>query len=387
MKASAIYKKFIITSVLSGSFLVFGGIYQGMTVTSNSFMQKKEISFEKRVDENSDRIVASSNRETVAVQYLPVAEYSNVINGKWSIIRIEDHEGHEIYNKENTSENRIVDMELIGTGLVRLNESDDYTFDVSFLHENKKNISIFRAFEDGFELIEARRIEEKVVVAQSSEEIVDEVLSEEEVVVTSQDRREFLIERAILPSMNNKMFRGHDIDGSVTVGPNGVEGLFFTVYADGQEVNEVVGDLKLKDGNTFEVELQGQKASGIFSRNGENGYRLRFATGPYKGALINYVTYDELEKVNAEFEKMERAKEESRFQKELTQEGNVEQDINIVQNNVVSARFEKPESMKMEEQERFENERFDDEYQDGYEEEFQEDGFGEQEFERQGYGF
>lgn len=387
MKASAIYKKFIITSVLSGSFLVFGGIYQGMTVTSNSFMQKKEISFEKRVDENSDRIVASSNRETVAVQYLPVAEYSKVINGKWSIIRIEDHEGHEIYNKENTSENRIVDMELIGTGLVRLNESDDYTFDVSFLHENKKNISIFRAFENGFELIEARRIEEKVVVAQFSEEIVDEVLSEEEVVVTSQDRREFLIERAILPSMNNKMFRGHDIDGSVTVGPNGVEGLFFTVYADGQEVNEVVGDLKLKDGNTFEVELQGQKASGIFSRNGENGYRLRFATGPYKGALINYVTYDELEKVNAEFEKMERAKEESRFQNELTQEGNVEQDINIVQNNVVSARFEKPESMKMEEQERFENERFDEEYQDGYEEEFQEDGFGEQEFERQGYGF
>lgn len=382
MKASAIYKKFIITSVLSGSFLVFGGIYQGMSVTSNSFMEKKEISFEKRVDENSDRIVASSDRDSVAVQYLPVAEYSQVINGKWEVVRIEDHEGLEIYNEVKSNNKRIVDMELIGTGLVRLNENDDYTFDVSFLHENKKNISIFRAFEDGFELIEARKIVEKVVVEQTSQEIVDEALVEEEVVATTQDRREFVIERAILPIMNNKMFRGHDIDGSVTVGPNGVQGLFFTVYADGQEINEVVGDLKLKDGNSFEVELQGQKSSGIFSRNGENGYRLRFATGPYKGALINYVTYDELEKINIEFEKMERAKEESRFQKELTQEGNVEQDINIIQQNVVSAAYQAPQAEEIEE------ERYEEEYQDErYDEEEYYEGEDNQEFERQGYGF
>ncbi|AYF45983.1 hypothetical protein BALOs_3001 [Halobacteriovorax sp. BALOs_7] len=382
MKASAIYKKFIITSVLSGSFLVFGGIYQGMSVTSNSFMEKKEISFEKRVDENSDRIVASSDRDSVAVQYLPVAEYSQVINGKWEVVRIEDHEGLEIYNEVKSNNKRIVDMELIGTGLVRLNENDDYTFDVSFLHENKKNISIFRAFEDGFELIEARKIVEKVVVEQTSQEIVDEALVEEEVVATTQDRREFVIERAILPSMNNKMFRGHDIDGSVTVGPNGVEGLFFTVYANGQEINEVVGDLKLKDGNSFEVELQGQKSSGIFSKNGENGYRLRFATGPYQGALINYVTYDELEKINIEFEKMERAKEESRFQKELTQEGNVEQDINIIQQNVVSAAYQAPKAEEIEE------ERYEEEYQDErYDEEEYYEGEDNQEFERQGYGF
>ncbi|WP_419173359.1 hypothetical protein [Halobacteriovorax sp.] len=382
MKASAIYKKFIITSVLSGSFLVFGGIYQGMSVTSNSFMEKKEISFEKRVDENSDRIVASSDRDSVAVQYLPVAEYSQVINGKWEVVRIEDHEGLEIYNEVKSNNKRIVDMELIGTGLVRLNENDDYTFDVSFLHENKKNISIFRAFEDGFELIEARKIVEKVVVEQTSQEIVDEALVEEEVVATTQDRREFVIERAILPSMNNKMFRGHDIDGSVTVGPNGVEGLFFTVYANGQEINEVVGDLKLKDGNSFEVELQGQKSSGIFSKNGENGYRLRFATGPYQGALINYVTYDELEKINIEFEKMERAKEESRFQKELTQEGNVEQDINIIQQNIVSAAYQAPKAEEIEE------ERYEEEYQDErYDEEEYYEGEDNQEFERQGYGF
>ncbi|MEH0860143.1 hypothetical protein [Halobacteriovorax sp. DPLXC-1] len=382
MKASAIYKKFIITSVLSGSFLVFGGIYQGMSVTSNSFMEKKEISFEKRVDENSDRIVASSDRDSVAVQYLPVAEYSQVINGKWEVVRIEDHEGLEIYNEVKSNNKRIVDMELIGTGLVRLNENDDYTFDVSFLHENKKNISIFRAYEDGFELIEARKFVEKVVVEQTSQEIVDEALVEEEVVATTQDRREFVIERAILPSMNNKMFRGHDIDGSVTVGPNGVEGLFFTVYANGQEINEVVGDLKLKDGNSFEVELQGQKSSGIFSKNGENGYRLRFATGPYQGALINYVTYDELEKINIEFEKMERAKEESRFQKELTQEGNVEQDINIIQQNVVSAAYQAPKAEEIEE------ERYEEEYQDErYDEEEYYEGEDNQEFERQGYGF
>lgn len=388
MKATAIYKKFIIASVLSGSFLVFGGIYQGMTVTDNSFMQQKDISFQKRIDENADRIVASSDRETIAVQYLPVAQYSEAINGKWEITRIEDSEGSEIHNNANATKKVIVDMELIGTGLVRINGNADYTFDVSFLHENLKNISIFRAYKNGYELMEARKINEvkKVANTEVTQELIEEVAQEEVVVATSQDRREFMIERAVMPQFGNKMVRGSDyLEGSVTVGPNGIEGLYFTVNSDGNEVNEVIGDIKLKDGNSFEVELQGQKSHGIFTRNGENGYRLRFATGPYKGALFNYVTYDELERINIEIENMERAKEESQFQKELTQEGSFENDINLSQNNVVSAGFKQPKVVKLEQQEEQSDEEF---YQDEQlNDEYPEDMEREEEYDRQGYGF
>ncbi|MFG1487529.1 hypothetical protein [Halobacteriovorax sp. RZ-2] len=392
MKATAIYKKFIIASVLSGSFLVFGGIYQGISVTDNSFMQQKDISFEKRVDESVDRIVASSDREKISVQYLPVAEYAQIIDGQWEIVRVENHEGNEIFNERNANSKRLVDMKLIGTGLVQLNESDEYTFDVSFLHENNKNISIFRAYEDGFELIEARKvIEEKK--EESLEVNVDKAL-EEVAVINENDRKELVIERVVLPQLNNKLIRGEDkIEGSVTVGPNGVQGLYFNVFD--KDINEVLGDIKLKDGNSFEVELQGQLSHGVFARNGENGYRLRFTTGPYAGGLINYVTYDELERVNAEFENMERAKEESRFERSLTEEGSFENDINLAQGNANPVSFEKQNEEQAEE-ERFEERYEDEQYEEEaliddpaarFEEQQELEYERQEELDRQGYGF
>ncbi|MFG1482430.1 hypothetical protein ABMA79_13115 [Halobacteriovorax sp. HFRX-2_2] len=392
MKATAIYKKFIIASVLSGSFLVFGGIYQGISVTDNSFMQQKDISFEKRVDESVDRIVASSDREKISVQYLPVAEYAQIIDGQWEIVRVENHEGNEIFNERNANSKRLVDMKLIGTGLVQLNESDEYTFDVSFLHENNKNISIFRAYEDGFELIEARKvIEEKK--EESLEVNVDKAL-EEVAVINENERKELVIERVVLPQLNNKLIRGEDkIEGSVTVGPNGVQGLYFNVFD--KDINEVLGDIKLKDGNSFEVELQGQLSHGVFARNGENGYRLRFTTGPYAGGLINYVTYDELERVNAEFENMERAKEESRFERSLTEEGSFENDINLAQGNANPVSFEKQNEEQAEE-ERFEERYEDEQYEEEaliddpaarFEEQQELEYERQEELDRQGYGF
>ncbi|EPZ50444.1 hypothetical protein M902_1564 [Bacteriovorax sp. BAL6_X] len=392
MKATAIYKKFIIASVLSGSFLVFGGIYQGISVTDNSFMQQKDISFEKRVDESVDRIVASSDRDKVSVQYLPVAEYSQIIDGQWEIVRVENHEGNEIFNEKNVNSKRLVDMKLIGTGLVQLNDSEEYTFDVSFLHENNKNISIFRAYEDGFELIEARKvIEEKI--EETLEVNIDKEL-EEVAVIDENERRELVIERVVLPQLNNKLIRGEDkIEGSVTVGPNGIQGLYFNVFD--KDINEVLGDIKLKDGSSFEVELQGQLSHGVFARNGENGYRLRFTTGPYAGGLINYVTYDELERVNAEFENMERAKEESRFERSLTEEGSFENDINLAQSNANPVSFEKQNEEQAEEEryeERYEDEQYEEEaliddpaarFEEQQELEYER----QEELDRQGYGF
>lgn len=385
MKATAIYKKFIIASLLSGSFLVFGGIYQGMSVTDNSFMQQKDISFAKRADENADRIVASSDREKIAIPYIPVAEYADAINGKWEIVRVENNEGIEIHNEAKSNKKVVVELELIGTGLVRINNNPDYTFDVSFLHENLKNISIFRAFEKGYEMIEARKLNEVKAVAKSIS-TQEEVVAEEEQVIDVNERKEYIIERVVLPQFNNKMIRGDQfIEGSVTVGPNGVQGLYFSVSSEGQDVNEVIGDIKLKDGSSFEVEIQGQLSHGIFTRNGENGYRLRFATGPYKGALLNYVTYEELERINIEIENMERAKEESRFQNELTRESSIAEDINLAQKNVISAGFNKPAQ-----EQQVEEERYEEEYNDEYQDENLNDPYSEEnneEYNRQGYEF
>ncbi|MFG1500333.1 hypothetical protein ABMA70_09005 [Halobacteriovorax sp. XZX-3] len=393
MKATAIYKKFIIASVLSGSFLVFGGIYQGISVTDNSFMQQKDISFEKRVDESVDRIVASSDREKVSVQYLPVAEYAQIIDGKWEIVRVENHEGNEIFNEKKANSKRVVDMKLIGTGLVQLNDNNEYTFDVSFLHENNKNISIFRAYEDGFELIEARRVVETNNEVATQEVIVDEAL-EDAAIINENERKEFIIERVVLPQLNNELIRGEDkIEGSVTVGPNGVQGLYFNVFD--KDINEVLGDIKLKDGSAFEVELQGQLSHGVFARNGENGYRLRFTTGPYAGGLINFVTYDELERVNAEFESMERAKEESSFERSLTEAGSFENDINLAQGNSNPVAFDKQAKEQVEEEsyeEKYEEEQYEednlvDDPAARFEEQKELEYERQEELDRQGYGF
>lgn len=51
---------------------------------------------------------------------------------------------------------------------------------------------------------------------------------------------------------------------------------------------------EIEDGGVFVTEMNGEKVNGIVTNNGKNAYRVRFATGPAAGAMLNFSTEEQL---------------------------------------------------------------------------------------------
>ncbi|EQC51519.1 hypothetical protein [Bacteriovorax sp. DB6_IX] len=391
MKATNFYKKMTLAALLSGSFLVFGGIYQGMKVTDTSFMNDTEVKFAKRFDETQERVVASAERELKAIQYLPVNDQNNaLINGKWQIIRIEDEKGEEVYNT-NKSENKIVvDMELIKTSQIMINDKPNYLFDLSFLHESGKTIALFRSFGKGYEIIEARRYKEAKYIQSVTQVETNEVLGKlekENVVRSSEATSEPLtLERAMIPALGNKLLIGDQfVMGDVTVTEKSIQGLAFEARNEkGESKSYVIGDIELEAGGSFVTEIEGQESRGVVTNNGKDAFRIRFATGPLKGSLLNFVTDNELERIRMEQEEIERLKEEKSYEASIVEDGLEQvQEKAAESRKVIDASYQEKQP---------EVEQYDEELeQEEYAEEFQEAIEGEEEMmvetERQGFAF
>jgi hypothetical protein len=48
------------------------------------------------------------------------------------------------------------------------------------------------------------------------------------------------------------------------------------------------------------ADVDGEEVSGVVFNNGKDGYRLSFVTGPLAGAMLNFLTAGELERVQDE---------------------------------------------------------------------------------------
>ena len=328
MKAANFYKKLTLAAILSGSFMVFGGIYQSMKVSDSSYMDNSEVKFVKRFDEQQERILASAERELKAIQYLPVNEKNEgKVNGKWQIIRIEDEKGEEIYNKNKEEKKIIVDFSLVSTSQIMINNNDKYLFDLSFLHESAKTIAIFRSFGKGYEIIEARRYKEEKYIQNvtniDTEEAFDKLEDKAEVRESEATSEPLTLERAMIPALGSKLLIGEEfVSGDVTVAEGSIQGLSFEVRNEKEEVKSyVLGDIELEAGGSFLTEIDGEEARGIVTNNGKDSYRIRFATGPLKGSLLNFVTQDELERIQEERDEVERLKEEKSYESEIVSEG------------------------------------------------------------------
>jgi hypothetical protein len=328
MKATNFYKKLTMAALFSGSFLVFGGIYQSMKVSDTSYMQESEVKFVKRLDESQERVVASAERELKAIQYLPVNERNNaLINGKWQVIRIEDEKGEEIYKSEPSKDKIVVDLDLVSTSQIMINKKNDYLFDLSFLHESGKTIALFRSFGKGYEIIEARRVKEEKYI-QAVTEISNnknfKKLEEKNVIRESEaSSTPLTLERAMVPSLGNKLMIGEEfVSGDVTIASDSIQGLAFEVRNEkGESKSYVLGDIELEAGGSFVTEIDGAETRGIVTNNGKDAFRIRFATGPLKGSLLNFVTDDELERIQMEREEVERLREEKSYETEVMNDG------------------------------------------------------------------
>jgi hypothetical protein len=344
MKIAILTKKLLMGLGLVGSVVVSGSIYQSMQVNSISYMQDTEIKFVKRFDEAKERFVASSQKDLapkIALHYLPVNDENlELINTEWKIIRIENSDAQEIYNSQKSEKEMIIDMELIKTSQVMINDDKDYLFDISFIHPSGKTIALFRSIDGGFEIIEAVKINKKEEIQPKIEEkVADRVINKPKASEIKQESPfmepvDLVLERVFIPTVDARVIVDNELfRGNVTIANNSVQGLDISLEKGEKSVSISISDIQLETGGSFVTEIDGQQARGIITGNGKNAFKLRFATGPYKGAQLNFVTYEELERIVEEREEMQRLSEERSYENSVRS-----QELEVVQTQAANER-------------------------------------------------
>ena len=303
MKTLESAKKLMIALSSIGSLVVIAGVVNDLQYNSTAFMRDNEIKLERRFDDSMQRFVASAERELPKAQYLPVNEENKTtVNGVWEITRIINEQKEVVHSVENGDLAVKMKFELVATSYVRINNDFELEFDISFLHESRTRIALFRSFGAGYEIIEARKVSlaeienvEKIITEEKSTEKIKEKVAEAKVVI---DSMELVLERALHPKKDNNILKGELVDGSLSVTEGMIE-TFNATIGIGKEYRTTVNfnAVAINAGGQFKVELEEGEVTGIITRNGKEGYRVRFVTGSLAGAMLNFVTEDEKDRI------------------------------------------------------------------------------------------
>lgn len=311
-------KSFITTMAFFGSVVVMAGAYKTVMVNSTDFMKDDEIKFVKRFDSSVVRNVASAEKRKIAIAPITVNEDNKkLINGKWEITSISDAEENTVYEKEDRV--LTINLDLIGTGLVRIDEREDMKFDISFIHESGKTITIFRALDKGYEMINARRIEEVKEASTGEVKVVEQkaVAPIGGEILLNDDNKETVIERALFPEKTSEILKGRRVSGELSLTESSIESLNFSLeVSENETVDFAQVGIELQAGGSFQVENDGEVVSGIVANSGKAGIQINFASGKLKGLVLTFVTQEQKEEALAKEEEAQRFKEEELAAKE-----------------------------------------------------------------------
>lgn len=279
----ALTSKKAIIAILSVSSIVLAGTIKD--IHSHSVKSIDTAADEKEIIP-VERSVASEAVSKVAQMYLPMnAENIKKINTGWEITRIVSADESVAFDKaanpEDAKKTINVPMELIGNGIVRVNKDNEQVYRVSLLSDFG-TIALFKKMGNGFEILEAKRI---AVAGEKKELVVGEEV-------------ELVLERALNPARSNKILVGNDVSGSLSLTAKTITGLEIELRnPNGETQNIEIDQADLMDGGTFKSEVNGEEVSGVVLNNGKDGYRISFVTGPIAGSMLNFVTKEQLEKV------------------------------------------------------------------------------------------
>lgn len=297
---------------------------------SDVFMDQYKLDIQEvSVTPRAQRIVASSvDNNLPRVLYVPVNEQnSSYINQKWEITRINDMNGIDLYNKfENERDAQVqmnLDFELIGTGTVRIDNDDLQIYKISLLTPYD-TIALFKRMggpdEDKYELVEARRIKVEAVVVQDQ---VTETSSGQGPILPAGLKLErdvnLTLERALHPKKSEVMMMGSSVSGGVSIVDGVLQNFFVSLTYDNGKTEEFsIDSAEINDGGQFEATIDqndDQTVHGIITNNGGEGmYRIRFATGPLQGAMLNFVTDSKFDDMSASlYEEEDKIEEAGEF--------------------------------------------------------------------------
>lgn len=324
--------KFMLSMILLGSLVVIAGTVRDMHFNSNEFMLDNEIRVSRRFDGPSKRIVASAERELPGVQYLPFNDfYRNKVNGDWEIIKIHNTSGEVLFDLSRNEEKDmkiLVELQMIGTSLVRIDGDKGLEFDISILHESGNTIALFRTIDGTYEIVEAKRYVKPVLVEKKEDSLnasgfddnrqsvgPEEVVAQKTGIEISKNF-DLVLERALDPNASKDVLRGEaELTGEVSLIGGNIENLRAVLHrgTDKEKILDI-GFAQINDGGQFNFDENGEVVSGILTNNGRDGFRIRIATGRFAGAMLNFVTRDELYKIReleekAAFDKLARQEE------------------------------------------------------------------------------
>ncbi|PIK14272.1 hypothetical protein [Halobacteriovorax sp. JY17] len=308
-----------LTGFLTASSVLIGvKAVRDANFNSNEFMNESKVQVVKRLDDQKVvRHVASESAARPAVQYLPLNKLnSTIINGEWEIRRIQDENNEVVFNA-NEAENKVeMNFELVGTSLVKVGEEEPMVLRVSYLDESGRTIALFRQFGKGYEIIEAiKKVEVKQVEVAANIEEVKEVVQENTTGVVIERVQDLVLERALHPTKDPNVLRGENLlTGNIVVSTGRIEE-FSVVVGMGKNYEQplsFINSPEIKAGGQFSAETNSGEVTGIITNNGKDGFRIRFATGPLQGAMLNFVTSEKMDELNRIEEEAAYAKEEMR---------------------------------------------------------------------------
>ncbi|MBT5094507.1 MAG: hypothetical protein HOM21_09710, partial [Halobacteriovoraceae bacterium] len=109
---------------------------------------------------------------------------------------------------------------------------------------------------------------------------------------------DLVLERALNPSVSKTVMKGTMVEGNATISPTEIIELSATISMGSSKEQDIsLASAKINDGGQFEGEYDGNMVTGIVTNNGQGGYRIRFATGPLQGTMLNFVTDEEFDKI------------------------------------------------------------------------------------------
>lgn len=322
MKNKIMSAKFMITGLVFASAFVVAGTLRDMRLYSDSFMADEEVVFVSSVDDSYQRVVASfvaKPKRRIAI--FPVAlSKSSLINGQWEITKILNNKGEAVYDKINSAKDKLSEIKanfkLLKKSTVQIDDDKEQIFKTSYLTEFG-TLTLFKEVGNGYEIIEARKIKKEVVVPTNSYSTrnseVAKANSQVKGLMTKVDGDLTLVS-ALDPARSRVVVKGDKISGSAYVS-NGeliVEDLKLHI-GDKNETTAWSFESRIGDGGVVKVyDDNGRMVNAMVTNNGDKGYNLRFVTGgPLQGAILNFVTADELERISAVQEKDRFKKEEA----------------------------------------------------------------------------
>ncbi len=346
----------IILMMTLGSVLVYASKHNGRSEFKYEFKPVTSLQAPKTFNDLRQRDVASvESSKLPAIQYVALNQANrDRLGGEWEVMRIVSETGEEVFNAYQNEADRAVrvNFDLIRTSVVQIDKEDGQVYFVSLLTD-QNTIALFKEYNGGYEILEARkvfvpapRIESEVATEDSSNVIRN--VSPDLPATDPSLNAELILEKALNPSKSAEVLAGDAISGSATIRGGSIERLSVSLHRGTQnETSLEIQFAEINDGGQFETFIGDQSVSGIVTNSANEGFRIRFATGPLQGAMLNFVTeeaYDEMQiqRENQEYERLEA--QESPIAEEIRDQQDEFQNQRAQTNNVAQPKYKPADS-------------------------------------------